>query len=74
MWRHAIVRELAAILVIKLIGLYAIWFAFFNQPDERELTHHEIGQLLLGKPAADSSHGVTPPSQPTQHTGERDGH
>jgi hypothetical protein len=67
MWNQAIVRELAVVLVIKLAALYVIWLAFFNQPDERELTHHEVGQLLLGDPDS-------PPHQSTQHTGVRDGH
>jgi hypothetical protein len=70
MWNHAIVRELAVVLVLKLAALYVIWLAFFNQPDERELTHHEIGQLLLGEPRD----GVTPQHQPNQLTGVRDGH
>jgi hypothetical protein len=70
MWNQAIVRELTVVLLIKLTALYVIWLAFFNQPDERELTHHEIGQLLLGE----SRNSVTPPHQPMQHTGVRDGH
>ena len=49
MWNQTIVRELALILVIKLAALYVIWLAFFNQPDERELTQQEVGQLLLGE-------------------------
>lgn len=70
MWNHAIVRELALVLLIKLAALYVIWLAFFNQPDERELTHHEVGQALLG----DSRGGVTPSYQSNQQTGVRDGH
>lgn len=49
MWNQTIVRELALVLVIKLAALYVIWLAFFNQPNERELTHQEVGQLLLGE-------------------------
>jgi len=49
MWNQTIVRELAVVLVIKLVALYVIWLAFFHQPDERELTHQEIGQFLLGE-------------------------
>jgi len=59
MWNQAIVRELAVVLVIKLCALYILWLAFFHQPDERELTHQEIGQLLLGEPHA----GVAPQPQ-----------
>lgn len=71
MWNQAIVRELAVVLLIKLAALYVIWLAFFNQPDERELTHHEIGQLLLGE-SADVS--APPQHQSNQQTGVRDGH
>ena len=70
MWNQPIVRELALILVIKLIALYVIWLAFFHQPGERELTHHEVGQRLLGVP----HDTVTSPHQSNQNTGERDGY
>jgi hypothetical protein len=70
MWNQTIVRELAVVLVIKLAALYVIWLAFFNQPDERKLTHHEVGQLLLGE----ARNGVTPQYQSTTRTGERDGY
>jgi len=57
MWNQAIVREISVVLVIKLAALYVIWLAFFNHPDEqRELTHQEIGQFLLGEP-----HNGNPP-------------
>lgn len=49
MWNQALVRELAVVLVIKLAALYVIWLAFFHQPDTRELTNQEVGQLLLGE-------------------------
>jgi hypothetical protein len=70
MWNQTIVRELALVLVIKLAALYVIWLAFFHQPDERELTQHEIGQFLLGEThsAVHSQH------QPKQTTGVRDGY
>jgi len=49
MWKDASVREIAVVLAIKLILLYGIWFAFFNHPNERELTHIDVGNLLLGE-------------------------
>lgn len=71
MWNHAIVRELAAVLIIKLAALYVIWLAFFSHPEEQpELTHQEVGRALLGE----SHNSVTPPHQPTLTTGERNGH
>lgn len=62
MWNQAIVRELTIVVVIKLAALYVIWLAFFHQPDTRELTNHEVGQLLLGE----SDNGVNPSHQPRQ--------
>lgn len=50
MWNQAIVRELAVVLIIKLAALTLIWLAFFNDPNERELSSHEVGELLLGSP------------------------
>jgi hypothetical protein len=48
MWKDATVREIAVVLVIKLMLLYGIWTTFFHRPDERELTPHDVGHLLLG--------------------------
>ena len=55
MWNQVLVRELAVVLVIKLAALYVIWLAFFHQPDTRELTNHEVGQLLLGETRSGTS-------------------
>jgi hypothetical protein len=49
MWKDASVREIAVVLGIKLILLYGLWITFFHHPDERELTPHDVGLLLLGK-------------------------
>jgi hypothetical protein len=60
MWKEAIVREIAVVLLIKLAALYAIWFAFFNQPDGQALSHHEVGLMLLG----DTQDAHTSPNNP----------
>ncbi len=48
MWKDASVREIAVVLAIKLVLLYGLWMTFFHHPDERELTPHDVGHLLLG--------------------------
>jgi hypothetical protein len=57
MWKDASVREIAVVLGIKLILLYGLWITFFHHPDERELTPHDVGLLLLGK----SQQAASPP-------------
>lgn len=56
MWKDASVREIAVVLLIKLLLLYGIWISFFHHPEERELTPRDIGHLLLGE----SSQAATP--------------
>lgn len=60
MWKEHLVRELAVILVIKLVALYVLWLAFFSQPDEQALSEQQVGQRLLGEPHT----VVTPPYRP----------
>lgn len=49
MWNQALVRELAIVLALKFIALFAIWLAFFNHPDVKNLSHDDVGQHLLGE-------------------------
>jgi hypothetical protein len=49
MWKVAIVREIALVLLIKLSALWVIWFAFFHQPDRQEPDAHDVGRMLLGE-------------------------
>jgi hypothetical protein len=58
MWKQVLVRELAAVLLLKLAALFIIWHAFFAQPEKQEVTDQMVGQLLLG----DSPQSATPPT------------
>lgn len=58
MWKQVLVRELAAVLLLKLAALFVIWHAFFAQPDKPEVTDQMVGQRLLG----DSRQSTTPPT------------
>lgn len=70
MWNQAIVRELAVVLLIKLAAISAIWFAFFSDSGEGDLTHREMGQFLLGE----SHDGATTEFHSQQISGVQDGY
>lgn len=58
MWKQVLVRELAAVLLLKLAALFIIWHAFFDQPVKQEVTDQTVGQRLLG----DVRQSTTPPT------------
>jgi hypothetical protein len=60
MWKEASVREIAVVLVIKLILLYGIWVTFFHHPDKPELTPSDVGHLLLGNPHQKANPSINP--------------
>lgn len=43
-----LVRELSLVLLVKLALLFALWFAFFRQPDVSPPGTHEVSAALLG--------------------------
>lgn len=45
-------RELLAVLIVKFIVLYGLWFAFFRQPDPTELSVDAVSRNLVGGQAA----------------------
>jgi RsiW-degrading membrane proteinase PrsW (M82 family) len=42
-----LVRELAVVLVIKLVILYFIWFAFFSEPVTPRMTADAVSESFL---------------------------
>ena len=44
--------------MLKLLLIFGLWYAFFRQPADREMTGQEVGQVLFG-PAPQRS-GTTP--------------
>ncbi|WP_127478237.1 cytochrome oxidase putative small subunit CydP [Sulfurivermis fontis] len=47
MFSNPLVREIAVVLVIKLIFIYALWFAFFRPGEVRPPLGEELGHALL---------------------------
>lgn len=47
MFSNPLVREIAVVLVIKLVFIYALWFAFFHPGEARPPTDEELGHSLL---------------------------
>ena len=45
---NRLVRELFWIAAIKLVLLFALWFAFFRQPDATPPGSREVSAALLG--------------------------
>ena len=48
LFSNRLVRELAVVLVIKLIILYTIWFAFFSEPVTPRMTADSVSESFLG--------------------------
>jgi len=48
LFSHRLVRELAVVLVIKLIILYLIWLAFFSHPQTPGVTAETVSETFLG--------------------------
>lgn len=47
MFTNPLVREIAVVLVIKLVFIYALWFAFFRPGEVPPPTGEELGHSLL---------------------------
>ena len=58
MFKNSLVREIVVVLMLKLLLIFGLWYAFFRQPADREMTGQEVGQVLFG-PAPQRS-GTTP--------------
>jgi len=44
---NPLVREIAVVLVIKLVFIYALWFAFFRPGEAHPPMGEELGHALL---------------------------
>ncbi len=41
-------REIVLVLLIKLVLIFAIWWLFFDVPDEQRVTHDDVTQQIIG--------------------------
>ena len=48
-------REILLILALKFALIYGLWYAFFSQPLDRELTDESVGAYFLTPPDHESS-------------------
>ena len=48
-------REILLILVLKIGLIYGLWYAFFSQPIDKELTGESVGAYFLTPPNHESS-------------------
>lgn len=46
-----LVRELLVVLALKLALLYALWFAFFRQPEEDALSAADVSRTFFNETA-----------------------
>ncbi len=43
-------RDIATILVLKLVMIVALWMAFFDEPQDEQLTKEKLQVWMLGQP------------------------
>jgi hypothetical protein len=63
-----LVRELSLVAAIKLVLLFALWFAFFRQPDVSPPGAHEVSAALLGTGNLPSN--SSPAAEPASDKGD----
>ena len=44
---HSLARKIAIVTAIKLFGLLIIWWAFFSEPSDKNLTPEQVGSAIL---------------------------
>jgi hypothetical protein len=49
---HPLAREIAAVLLLKMLALGALWFFFFGPENRLNPTPDEVGTALFGPPPA----------------------
>ena len=53
-------RDLSVVLVVKVLILFALWYAFFHHPDAPSLTPQAVQQRLLDVAADTPTHSPVP--------------
>ncbi len=63
-WSDSLVREIVLVLLLKLVMLYGLWLAFFQDPVREEALGAALDHALLGhsvaSPRAPSDRGRLP--------------
>jgi hypothetical protein len=55
--RHPLARKLAIVTVIKVAGLFVLWWAFFSGHAQREMTPEQAADALLHHQASSTRVG-----------------
>jgi hypothetical protein len=53
--RDLLRREIILTLMIKVIVIFALWYAFFSDPVDETLTDSQVGNILFGTPQSKST-------------------
>lgn len=51
---HPLTKKIAIVTVIKLLGLFALWWLFFSGPTHHDLSPDQVGNAIL-HPAASNT-------------------
>ncbi len=57
--RHPLARKLAIVTVIKVVGLFLLWWAFFSGHGQRDMTPDQAADALLHHQASNTRVGNT---------------
>ena len=53
--RDLLRREIILTLMIKVIVIFALWYAFFSDPVDKTLTDSQVGNILFGTPQSNNA-------------------
>jgi len=47
-WRDSLVREISLVMVVKIALIFALWWLFFDLPDNQHVNATQVGSHLAG--------------------------
>ena len=47
-WRDSLAREITLVLVVKIALIFALWWFFFDLPDNQHINATQVGSHLVG--------------------------
>jgi hypothetical protein len=47
-WRDSLAREITLVLVVKIALIFALWWFFFDLPDNQHIDATQVGSHLVG--------------------------
>lgn len=69
--RDVLRREIILALVVKILLITALWYAFFSEPVDDNLTGAQVGDVLFNSPLTDSAaQSITGSSKPIKSNTE----